>query len=158
LITGATAAIALPPHIAVPEDISIAVFLSKPNKRPSNKPTDKVKKTEQAVSQNAFDETLATVSRFIEKPINTIDDCSIMDVNPERRSSFKPINDIKIPQNKANAGVAMGNMHKRATNRYRWFLFLFKKSFMTRYLFAAKLKSHYNLSKYYFTIINNHKL
>ena len=73
LIAGATAAIALPPHIAVPELIKIEVLLLIEKNFDIIKPATNVKVIEPMISPKPFEQTFIACSMVIPKPNPTIE-------------------------------------------------------------------------------------
>ena len=68
LITGAIEAMALPPQIAVPEEIKKDIFLSKLNRLVRNKPKPNTAKTERAVSLKPSEPAETALSKAMQKP------------------------------------------------------------------------------------------
>ena len=103
-ITGPTAAIALPPHIAVPELIKIEVLLLIEKNFDIIKPATNVKVIEPMISPKPFEQTFIACSMVIPKPNPTIEyDNSVFVYLPvfiDVGIMFKLA--ITIPSNKAS--------------------------------------------------------
>ena len=113
---GETAAIALPPQIAVPEEIKNVVFLSTLRIFPKKTPNKKTKSTEQAVKIMPFEDTSMTCCKFIPNPISTTEYCKIGEeyfLNWNGFSIFRSEN--KIPQNNAIGAETNGKRQRIAT-------------------------------------------
>ena len=108
LIIGATAAMALPPQIAVPEAISNEVFLSTFKSFPRAIPKNITTVTEMIVSINPVFEDAITSLKLIPNPIKTIDVCKIFDVYLCKLSFLMPIKENTKPINSAKAGEING--------------------------------------------------
>jgi hypothetical protein len=77
---GATAAMALPPQIAVPAAISSVVFFSTFKSFPRTIPPVITRDTEMSVCTKPLLDAVITSSSPIPKPRSTIDTCRILDV------------------------------------------------------------------------------
>ncbi len=105
---GATAAMALPPQIAVPEAISKEVFFSTFKSFPSAMPKNITTVTEIMVSINpVFDDAITSV-KLMPNPIKTMDACKVLDVYLCRLSCLMPIKENTKPIDNATAGEING--------------------------------------------------
>ena len=118
LITGPKAAIALPPHIAVPPDISVLVCTSTFNIFPIHKPNPIVNAIENNVNTKPVFPAIKASCKFIPNPKPTTDACKRIFVN----ILLCWINGLPIvkattnPQNNATAGDKKGTIKRRIMN------------------------------------------
>ena len=118
LITGPKAAIALPPHIAVPPEMRVLVCTSTFNNLPIHKPNPIVKAIENKVNINPVLPAINASWRFIPNPKPTTEACNKIFVN----ILLCCINGLPIvkattnPQNKAIAGERKGTIKRRIIN------------------------------------------
>ena len=118
LITGAIAAIALPPHIAVPPDTNVLVSIFTFNNLPIHNPSPIVNAIENIVNTNpVFPASIASV-KFIPKPNPTTDACNNILVNILLCwiNGLPTVNATINPDNNAVAGVKNGTKNNKITN------------------------------------------
>lgn len=106
LITGATAAIALPPHIAVPVDIKYAFLLFIFNNLPNKVPINNTPITETMVKIIPSLPVANDSCKFMPKPNPTTDTCNkYFEAFFEKLPYGTPmVNAMNIPKNNAIAG------------------------------------------------------
>lgn len=113
---GVIAAIALPPHIAVPEETKMLVLRSVLKILPSNSPNPSVSIIDAAVNNKPLLPTSRASSKFIPNPSPTTEACNKNLVSFEVffLNGFPIVNDKINPANKAIGGSMNGNIHKIA--------------------------------------------
>jgi hypothetical protein len=111
--TDEIAAIALPPHIAVPAEMRVPVLASTRSSFVNKNPTNITETTEIAVSKNPVFDALTIWVKFIPNPINTIEACNENDVYFVILLCFNPSIEKSKPITNATAGEINGNMHNK---------------------------------------------
>ena len=118
LITGPKAAIALPPHIAVPPEMRVLVCTSTFNNLPIHKPNPIVKAIENKVNTKPVFPAIKASCKFIPNPKPTTDACKRIFVNILLCwiNGLPIVNATTNPQNNATAGDKKGTIKRRIMN------------------------------------------